>query len=89
MLSSTDMNNFQIAPPPPQNYRRTNNNGTINNDIFSSLNEVFMQKKPDVVSKIQTDKSEDLFDDEFDPRADEKKIKEIKSIFKGFFTKFF
>lgn len=71
--------NYQIAPPP-QNFKRTNSDA-VNNDIFSSLNEIFMQEKPfnEITAKNQVNKSEDLFDDEFDPRADEKKIKENKS----------
>lgn len=71
-----------IVPPPPQQPRRSNTATTtlISSDILS-LNDVFQGERegPDVGRRLQNlkmENMENLFDDEFDPRANESKSKE-------------
>lgn len=76
---------FPIVPPPNRHPRRSN--GTPNKSIEqgdASLNAIFARERdgPDVGTKLQNlqlDKLEDVFDDEFDPRAHEKPKKESKA----------
>ncbi|KAI1721333.1 phosphotyrosine interaction domain (PTB/PID) domain-containing protein [Ditylenchus destructor] len=75
-----------LEPPPPQPPRRSNpvhsQSATANNpnqpDMLFTLNDLFNRERqgPDVdtrLKNLQLHALEDLFDDEFDPRAEEKR----------------
>lgn len=83
-----------VPPPPPQNSRRavaqqsvhSNNNNGVVGALFG-LNDVFKRETdgPDVgrrLQNLQMDRMEDLFDNEFDPRAGEKKSIDGEGVYK-------
>ncbi|KAH7699886.1 CED-6 protein, partial [Aphelenchoides avenae] len=84
-MTGADSPVFPIVPPPNRHPRRSNGTPTkLGEQGDGSLNAIFARERdgPDVGTKLQNlqlERLEDVFDDEFDPRAHEKPKKESKS----------